>query len=135
MIVEGIDHLVLTVNDIKVAAQFYEKVLGMEKCVYDSGRIAMLFGTQKLNLHQKRDTIEPRAQHPTTGSVDVCFTSRLPIERVVERLLLHGISPVQGPVQRTGAKGKMTSVYFHDPDGNLIEIAHYSDIDYPVNLE
>ncbi len=135
MIVEGIDHLVFTVNDIEVTVQFYETVLGMEKCVYNNGRIALLFGNQKLNLHQKSDTIELRAQQATIGSVDICFTTRLPIERVVEHLILHGISPVQGPVLRNGAKGQMTSVYFYDPDGNLIEIAHYRDIDYPVNLE
>lgn len=135
MIVEGIDHLVLTVNDIEVTVQFYEKILGMKKYVYDTGRIALLFGTQKLNVHQKSDTIEPRAQQPTIGSVDVCFITRLPIERVVEHLLLHGVSPLQGPVQRSGAKGQMTSVYIRDPDGNLVEIAYYNDIDYSVNLE
>lgn len=130
MKVENIDHLVLTVKDPETTAQFYENVLGMSIREYANGRLALLFGTQMINLHSADDEIKPHSQKPTAGSTDVCFITRLPIERVVEHLQLWGVHIIMGPVERTGATGQMTSVYFYDPDGNLVEVAHYHDLQY-----
>ena len=130
MKVESIDHLVLTVKDPEATAQFYENVLGMSIREHASGRLALLFGNQMINLHQAESEVETRSQKPTLGSADICFITRLPIERVIEHLLLWGVHIIMGPVERAGATGQMTSVYFYDPDGNLVEIAHYYDLQY-----
>ncbi len=129
MKVENIDHLVLTVKDVEATVRFYENVLGMVREDFEDGRVALWFGKQKINLHQLGTEILPKAGNPGIGNVDICFTTLLPIERVVEHLLLQDIPIVEGPVRRQGAKGQMISVYFHDPDENLLEIAYYGEME------
>jgi len=123
--IDQLDHFVLTVRDVEATCDFYVQVLGMEKVVFGNGRIALLFNDQKINLHQVDQEFEPKAQTPTSGSADFCLITRLPIEQVVTHLQQWGVSIEEGPVQRTGAKGKMQSVYVRDPDLNLVEIAVY----------
>ena len=67
---------------------------------------------------------EPRAKHPLPGSADLCFMTQHPLAKVIYHLAQSGIPLLAGPVQRTGAAGPILSVYFHDPDGNLIEVAN-----------
>lgn len=121
-----LDHLVLTVSDITASCKFYTSVLGMEEITFGAGRKALLFGNQKINLHQQGREIDPKAQYPTTGSADLCFISSTPVTRVLEELKALGIAVLEGGiVERTGATGKINSVYFRDPDQNLIEISNY----------
>lgn len=127
MEVERIDHLVLTVRDVDATCKFYSRVLGMEVVVFDEGRRALSFGNQKINLHQADSPIAPHAVHPTAGSADVCFVANAHLDEIVAGLKEAGVTILEGPVRRTGALGPMISVYFRDPDANLIEIASYSD--------
>jgi catechol 2,3-dioxygenase-like lactoylglutathione lyase family enzyme len=121
---DSLDHLVLTVEDIEVAAAFYSSVLGMDIITFGGGRTALSFGVQKINLHQHGKEYEPKAQRPTPGSADLCFITSIPIAEVVSHLASCNVAVIEGPVQRTGATGPILSVYFRDPDMNLIEVSN-----------
>ncbi|SER20536.1 Catechol 2,3-dioxygenase [Amphritea atlantica] len=125
MQVERIDHLVLTVKDIDETVGFYTSVMGMEKVVFGEGRVALSFGCQKINLHQLGKEFEPKAGRATSGSSDLCFIIKQPVEQVIAHLKACNVPVIEGPVNRTGATGKIVSVYFRDPDGNLIEVSNY----------
>ena len=126
MHVNRIDHLVLTVADIATTVSFYETVLGMQKVEFGDGRIALAFGRQKINLHQLGAEFEPHADRVQAGSGDLCFIVDEPLDEAAEELRNFGVEIIDGPVARTGAEGSLLSLYFRDPDGNLIEISNYS---------
>jgi catechol 2,3-dioxygenase-like lactoylglutathione lyase family enzyme len=119
-----IDHLVLTVADIDATVAFYTSALGMEWVTF-SDRKALRFGEQKINLHQAGNEFEPKAAHPTPGSADLCFITKTSLEDVIAHLTSTRVAIELGPVERTGAVGKMRSVYLRDPNSNLIEISNY----------
>lgn len=123
--VERLDHLVLTVRHIDETCAFYERVLGMRRVTFEGDKQALTFGDQKINLHEAGREFEPKAARPTPGSADLCFVSREDIAAVVEHLRSCGIEIVEGPIEQTGALGPMSSVYFRDPDRNLIEVSSY----------
>ena len=125
MQIKNIDHLVLTVADIDKTIDFYTNILGFEVVTFGNNRKALTFGNQKINLHQKGKEFEPKAEHPTTGSADLCFISETDVDEVLEELKEKNIEIIEGVVERTGAIGKIKSVYFRDPDLNLIEISNY----------
>lgn len=127
MKLDRLDHLVLTVRSIETTCTFYSSVLGMEVVTFENGRRALSFGSQKINLHEAGKEFEPKAYRPTPGSADLCFTTTVHIDEVVKRLELSKIRILEGPVKRTGALGPMMSVYFRDPDLNLLEVSNYSD--------
>jgi catechol 2,3-dioxygenase-like lactoylglutathione lyase family enzyme len=120
-----LDHVVLTVADVAATCAFYERVLGMQIVTFAGGRKALSFGHQKINLHQAGREFEPKAARPTPGSADLCLVSKVPLDRVIAHLRSCGVPILEGPVQRTGAVGPITSVYFRDPDHNLIEVCNY----------
>ena len=124
MKIDGLDHLVLTVKDIEATASFYSRVLGMDVNVFGGGRKALSFGAQKINLHQHKSEFEPKAQLPTPGSADLCFITSVPIPEVISHLSSCNVDVIEGPVRRTGATGPILSVYFRDPDMNLIEVSN-----------
>ena len=123
--IDRIDHLVLTVHDLDRTIDFYSRVLGMEAVTFAGGRRALSFGRQKLNLHQSGREYEPKALKPAPGAIDLCLITETPVAQVIEHLKGHGVHIVQGPVEKTGATGPITSVYFRDPDGNLVEVSNY----------
>jgi catechol 2,3-dioxygenase-like lactoylglutathione lyase family enzyme len=123
--IDRLDHLVLTVADIDRTIEFYERVLGMTAVTFGAGRRALAFGKQKINLHQVGKEYEPKAQSPTPGSADLCFISAAGLDEIDAHLHQAGVSIEAGPVDRTGALGPIRSVYFRDPDGNLIEVSVY----------
>jgi catechol 2,3-dioxygenase-like lactoylglutathione lyase family enzyme len=125
MKIDRLDHLVLTVADVTKTCEFYERVLGIQTVTFAEGRKALSFGRQKINLHQAGKEFEPKAARPTPGSGDLCFIASTPLAEVIEHLKGEGIAIEQGPVPRTGATGPMQSVYFRDPDRNLIEVSNY----------
>lgn len=125
MNITSIDHLVLTVADIPRTVNFYTRVLGMSEITFGEGRKALLFGSQKINLHRRGEEIEPHAAHAACGTADLCLLTDTPLEQVLEELKVYGIKPLSGIVPRTGAAGEICSVYLHDPDGNLLEISRY----------
>ncbi|HWR88668.1 MAG TPA: VOC family protein [Dissulfurispiraceae bacterium] len=124
MKIDSLDHLALTVKDIDATASFYSKVLGMDIVTFSGGRKALSFGAQKINLHQHGKEFEPKAQQPTPGSADLCFITSVPIPEVASHLTSCNVAVIEGPVQRTGATGPILSVYFRDPDMNLIEVSN-----------
>jgi len=124
IIIDRLDHLVLTVNDLQKTIAFYEKVLGMEVVRFGEGRYALRFGRQKINLHERGREFEPKANTPCPGSADLCFIASVPLEDVIRHLQHCNIPIEEGPVDRTGAMGSIRSVYVRDPDRNLIEISN-----------
>jgi catechol 2,3-dioxygenase-like lactoylglutathione lyase family enzyme len=125
MQIDRLDHLVLTVADIDATCDFYRRILGMEVVTFGENRTALQFGNQKINLHQRSQAIEPRATHPIPGSADLCFIAATLLKSVIRQLQAEGVTIIEGPVRRTGATGQLESVYFRDPDGNLIEVSNY----------
>jgi len=127
IVIERIDHLVLTVADVEATCAFYERVLGMTPVTFGGGRRALRFGRQKINLHQAGRELEPKARVPTPGSGDLCLIAVTPLDEVQAHLEACGIELLEGgPSTRSGATGPITSLYFRDPDGNLVEVSRYA---------
>ena len=127
--IKSIDHVVLTTGDLHRCLDFYTRVLGMTVEHYGKGRIALRFGDHKFNVHPPGFEAGIKARTPTPGSLDLCFLSERPLDEVIARLKQESVAIEEGPVNRTGARFTIRSVYVRDPDGNLIEISE------PVNRE
>jgi catechol 2,3-dioxygenase-like lactoylglutathione lyase family enzyme len=125
MKIARLDHLVLTVADIGKTCEFYTKALGMEVVTFGDGRTALHFGQQKINLHPADNIPGLVADKPTPGSGDLCFITETPLAEVVEHLGRCGVTIIAGPGPRAGAIGTIQSVYFRDPDQNLVEVSNY----------
>jgi catechol 2,3-dioxygenase-like lactoylglutathione lyase family enzyme len=125
MRIERLDHLVLTVRDIVATCAFYQRVLGMEVVTFGEGRKALAFGQHKFNLHEAGREFEPKADKPTPGAIDLCLIAQGTLDDVIAHLKACGVPILEGPVKRTGARGPILSVYFRDPDLNLIEVSTY----------
>lgn len=123
--IKALDHLVLTVRDLNATIRFYQNGLGMEVRRFgkDGERLALYFGAQKINLHERGKEFEPKAENPTPGAADLCFLTDQPVTELMTKLGAAGLSVIEGPVQRSGATAAILSIYLRDPDGNLIEIA------------
>ena len=126
MKIDSIDHVVFTVKDINATCEFYSKVLGMETVTFGEGRKALAFGSQKINLQQLGRESTLIAEKPTPGSADICFVTSMSISEIIAHLNSYGVRLVGGPVERDGARGLMMSVYFRDPDLNLVEVSNYA---------
>ncbi|WP_431739804.1 VOC family protein [Morganella morganii] len=120
--VSHLDHLVLTVADIEKTCDFYRRVLGFSVVTFRGDRKALVFGRQKINLHQAGNEFLPNADKRVPGSADLCFLTGTPVEQTLAHLAKENVVTEDGPVERTGATGPIISVYFRDPDLNLIEI-------------
>ena len=123
--ISHLDHLVLTTRDSEMCIDFYTRILGMEVTTFNNNRRALIFGQQKINIHEYGKEIEPKAHLPVPGSLDLCFIVSKPIAEVLAHLQEHHIDILEGPVDRTGAVGKIVSLYIRDPDLNLIELSVY----------
>ena len=121
----GIDHFVLTVASLEATCAFYQRVLDFERIDTPGRPTALAFGSQKINVHEIRRTFEPKAKAPTPGSGDFCLVTERPLDEIRARLEANGVALELGPVERIGARGPMMSVYFRDPDGNLVEVSQY----------
>jgi catechol 2,3-dioxygenase-like lactoylglutathione lyase family enzyme len=124
IVVDQLDHVVLTVKDITVTCHFYQHVLGMQPIEYQPGRWALHFGRSKLNLHPADSVIDQHVRHALPGSADLCLLTHTPLDEVNAHLRAQGVSVIEGPTRRTGATGPLLSLYVYDPDENLIEIAN-----------
>ncbi len=122
-----LDHLVLTVSDPDRTVAFYSDVLGMRPEAFTGAdgtrRMALKFGTQKINLHKAGQEFAPKAARPMPGAADLCFLTGDDLLDWQAHLARAGVAVEAGPVARTGATGPIRSLYLRDPDGNLIEIA------------
>lgn len=127
--IDRFDHLVLTVNDIEATTRFYERVLGFEREFFrgpeGQPRHALKFGRQKINLQDRSTQTPTKARVPTHGSGDFCLIAAVPLDQVIGHLKKENVAIESGPVQRRGAMGPIRSVYFRDPDGNLVEVSEY----------
>jgi catechol 2,3-dioxygenase-like lactoylglutathione lyase family enzyme len=123
--IDRLDHLVLTVADIERTCDFYARVLGFEPVTFAGGRRALAFGQQKINLHQQGREFEPKARQPAAGSGDFCLIAATRLDDVIAHLAAQGVAIELGPVARAGATGPIRSIYFRDPDGNLVEVSNY----------
>ena len=128
MVAIRLDHCVIAVSDWERSNRFYHDILGAELVELDKGRYAYRFGAQQLNVHGPGSEPHPRAADPVRpGNSDLCFLWEGPIEEAVEHLRHELVEVELGPVERTGARGTGTSVYFRDPDMNLIEVSTYGE--------
>ena len=130
MKLEKIDHVVITVKNLNKTIDFYTNILGMKLEKFASSldneqiRYAVIFGSQKINIHEEKKPIKPNALNPSSGSMDICFISKNKINNWVHHLLKKGINIEIGPEKKTGALGPILSIYIRDPDFNLIEISN-----------
>ena len=121
--IKSIDHIVITTANLERCLDFYTNALGMQLERFGAGRLALRFGDHKFNVHPPGFDAGIKARVPTPGSLDLCFLAAIPLEEVIARLRARGIVIEQGPIERTGARFAIRSVYVRDPDGNLVEIS------------
>jgi catechol 2,3-dioxygenase-like lactoylglutathione lyase family enzyme len=121
--IKSVDHIVLTSGDVQKCIDFYTRVLGMKLERFGQDRLALRFGQQKINLHDKYTVTDNYAAQPTPGSLDICFLADRPLAEVMAKLRAAGVPIELGPVTRTGACFALCSIYLRDPDANLIEIS------------
>ncbi len=124
-----IDHLVITVRSLEETCSFYERVLGFERKTVPGKPTALHFGSSKISVHETDRTFEPKASTPTVGSADFCLITEWALDDVVRRLEAESVAIELGPVDRDGARGPIRSIYFRDPDGNLVEVSTYASND------
>jgi catechol 2,3-dioxygenase-like lactoylglutathione lyase family enzyme len=124
--IDHVDHIVLTTRDLAGSIRFYTEVLGMTLEKFRTPteeRMALKFGKQKINLHEWGREFAPRAHVAAPGTLDLCFIASFPLEQVIAKLKSANVPILEGPVMKTGATGKIRSVYVRDPDLNLVEIS------------
>ena len=129
MPIRGIDHVALTCADPEATLEFYKRVLGAESLYEDLWRagtipvVLLQVGESRLSIHSADDPAEPHARVPLSGSEDICFRWDGTIVEAERMLLDQEVAIELGPVDRPAADGEPgQSVYFRDPDGNLIEL-------------
>ncbi|MDP1752068.1 MAG: VOC family protein [Reyranella sp.] len=132
VVVDAIDHIVINVRDVEVAAAWYQRVLGMTRDVWEAGPgrgpvTSMKFGRQKINLRPTAATQEQwfTGKQVAPGSDDLCFLAKSTPQAVADHLRACGVAIEEGPTEKRGAMGPIVSVYCRDPDGSLIEISSY----------
>jgi len=123
----SLDHVVVAVSDLERSNRFYAEVLGAEVVELKRGRYAYRFGEQQLNVYSPDSTLaQPLAAQPAgPGASDLCFVWPGRVDEVLEHLWRNGVEVELGPLEREGARDAGTSVYFRDPDGNLLELIVY----------
>jgi catechol 2,3-dioxygenase-like lactoylglutathione lyase family enzyme len=122
-----LDHTVLKVTDPERSAEWYRRVLGAEVVGLSWERTAFVIGDARLHVHGPASTPNPRPANPAgPGSGDYCLEWPGSAADAVAHLASCGVDVIAGPVPREAAKGTGQSVYFHDPDGNLLELISYA---------
>ncbi len=124
--VQALDHIVLAVQDVARTRHFYERVLGMETREERPWQVVAAFRGQQDQPTGCTKPLPPLALHEIgiPGSGNFCLLTDTPIEEVVAHLRREGVDVFEGPGERAGATGTILSVYFKDPDGNLVEVSH-----------
>ena len=130
-----LDHIVLNVKDIDRALAFYSEVLGLKAERVDEFRAGKIgFPSVRINEHtiidlsiSKAPVALPKSEGKTQGNLNhFCLVvDKEDFTGIVDYLKAHNVTVVQGPISRWGARGRATSVYFLDPDGNEVEIRCY----------
>lgn len=120
--VTGLDHIVLCVRDVAATRAFYERVLGMASREERPGKYSLQFGANKISL-QDAATRPAIARDTVPGSGNFCLLSDTPVEAWRAHLVEQGVEIIDSG-RRDGATGTIASLYFNDPDGNLIEVSN-----------
>jgi len=125
----SIDHIVITVSDMKKTIHFYCDILGMEINQFYSKsdntyRKSLKFGKQKINLHEASNPYKPNAEVALPGTLDICFLTDEPLSHWIKIFNKNNVTIESGPILKTGAIGPIESIYVRDPDKNLIEISN-----------
>jgi catechol 2,3-dioxygenase-like lactoylglutathione lyase family enzyme len=123
MKVTGLDHIVLCVRDVDRTIAFYRDLLGMEPRQERPGKWSLHFGANKISLQDAIANPEI-AQDTVPGTGNFCLLTGQPVGELVAALRARGIAIEAGPSERDGATGRILSVYFRDPDGNLVETSN-----------
>lgn len=123
MKVTALDHIVLCVRDVSATIRFYSDLLGMEAREERPGKFSLHFGAHKISL-QDAETAPAIARATVPGSGNFCLLTDQPVADFVAALKLQGVAILEGPAERAGAQGPILSVYFNDPDGNLVEVSN-----------
>jgi catechol 2,3-dioxygenase-like lactoylglutathione lyase family enzyme len=123
--IDHLDHMVMPCRNVEAIADFYVKALDMRCEQFDDGRLALHFGNQKINLQVAGGYAGLHAPNHLPGTQDFCLISTTPVDEVKRILEARGVTVIEGPVRRTGAAGTLSSVYFRDPEDNLVEISNY----------
>ena len=131
--VTGFDHLAITVADLELSCRFYADLFGAEpvrEIVLD-GAVAirrLAIGRAMLSIHQRGNGVDLVARRPTVGAADFCLCWRPDLESALALLGEAGITIIAGPLDRSTAEGAPSrSIYFRDPDGNLVELMAASE--------
>jgi catechol 2,3-dioxygenase-like lactoylglutathione lyase family enzyme len=127
--IAGFDHVAITVADVDTTIHWYRRVLGAEPLHWDLWQagalpVALLqVGASRLSVHPAAAPAAPHAIAPTPGSADLCFRFDGSVGEMLALLDQAGVTVEDGPVPRPASNGEPgTSVYFRDPDGNLLEL-------------
>jgi catechol 2,3-dioxygenase-like lactoylglutathione lyase family enzyme len=121
-----LDHCVIHVSDWERSNAFYRDVIGAQ-VIARGASFAYRIGTAQLNCHGPGLDPTPVAHIPVQpGNSDLCLAWRGTLEEALAHLEQRGVPIELGPVQRFGAKGEGTSLYFRDPDGSLLEFIIYT---------
>jgi len=121
--ITALDHIVLCVADVERTREFYRRVLQLEAREERPGKWSLHFGAHKISL-QDAATAPDIARATVPGSGNFCLLTTTPIAEVVAALQRERVAIIAGPGERAGATGPILSVYFHDPDGNLVEVSN-----------
>lgn len=123
MQITGFDHIVLSCHDVAATVAFYRDVLDCRVGEERPGKWAIWFGTHKISL-QDEAAKPPMAIHTLPGTGNFCVLADTPVDEVATRLRSHGVEILTGPTEKVGATGPIMSVYFREPEGNLVEICN-----------
>lgn len=128
------DHIVLNVEDDQLMMDFYTQVImftpeRLEE--YSAGVVP--FASVRLNANTIIDLFPKKmwqkGARTGLGAQNLnhfCIAlSKKTWNELLERLKTNNVIIEEGPVQRWGANGTGTSIYFRDPEGNLIEARYY----------
>ncbi len=120
--ISGFDHIVLSCTSVPDIVSFYGEVLGLQTGEERPGKWAIWFGRNKISLQDENDKPElASGTHP--GTANFCLLAETEVSEIAEHLRDRGVEVLAtGP--RQGATGTIDSIYFRDPDGNLVEIAN-----------
>jgi catechol 2,3-dioxygenase-like lactoylglutathione lyase family enzyme len=130
MHVRAFDHIVLCVADLRATCRFYQRVLGMEPREEKPGKWSLYFGLHKISL-QDCARSPALALRTVPGSGNFCLLTDTPLDEVIAHLESQAVTIIEGPDERIGAVGTIRSVYFRDPDGNLVEVSNQVALSEP----
>ena len=123
MDIQGFDHIVISTSKVEAIVEFYRDVCGMKVVEERPQKWALHFGSSKISI-QDASALPEIARQTTPGTANFCVYRNRDIEEVLRTLRKHNVDVVAGPGERIGATGKILSVYFNDPEGNLVEVCN-----------